>query len=85
MEPCNQSSGESFPSNNTCTEEVPLFLTYLYMVVVALMAIVVIIPSAMVINVIWWIKELHKKYYFFVACLLAANIVGVIVRSVDNM
>ena len=84
MEPCNQSFGESFPSNNTCTKEIPLFLTYFYMVVVALMATIVIIPSAMVINVIWWIKELHKKYYFFVACLLATNIVSVIIRSVGQ-
>ena len=84
MEPGNQSSGESFPSNNTCTDEVPLFLTYFNMVVVALMAIIVIIPSAMVINVICWIKELHKKYYFFVACLLTANIVDVIIRSIGQ-
>ena len=71
MELCNQSFDDSFPSNNSCTEEIPLFVTYLNMVIVLMVAIAVTTPAVMVINVIWWTTELHTKYYFFVANLLA--------------
>lgn len=81
MEPYNQSFNQSFSSNGTFIEEIPLFVTYLYMVVLLMVSIVVIIPAAMVINVIWWTAELHRKYYFFVANLLATDIITVIVRT----
>ena len=82
MQPCNQSFTQSFPSNGTCLEEVPLFVTYLFLAVILIVGIVVIIPAVMVINVIWWTTELHTKYYFFVANLLATDIITVIVRTV---
>ena len=82
MELCNQSFDDSFPSNNSCTEEIPLFVTYLNMVIVLMVAIAVTTPAVMVINVIWWTTELHTKYYFFVANLLATDIVSIIVRSI---
>ena len=63
------------------TEEVLLFVTYLNMVFILMMAIIVITPAVMVINVIWQIRELHAKYYFFVANLLATDVAFVIARN----
>ena len=82
MECNNQSFSESFPSNSTYNIEVPLYVTYLNMVLIAVMATIVITPSVMVINVIWWTKELHTKYYFFVVNLLVADIVSIMVRNI---
>ena len=66
----NQSHNDFFPSNDTYTEEVPLFATYVNMVFILLMAIIVITPAVMVINVIWQIRELHTKV-LFLCCQLA--------------
>ena len=82
MERNNQSFSKFFPSNSTYNIEVPLYVTYLNMVLIALMATILITPSVMVINVIWWTKELHTKYYFFVVNLLVADIVSIMVRSI---
>ena len=78
----NQSFVESFPSNDTYTEDVPLFATYLCMTITLLFAVIMIVPAVVVINVIRKTRELHTKYYFFVANLLATDICAVIVRSV---
>ena len=82
MDSYNESIGESFSSNDTYTEEVPLFVTYLNMVVILMMTTVVIYPAVIVINVICKTTELHTKYYFFVANLLTTDIIAIIVRSV---
>ena len=76
------SYNQSFLSTDTDSEEVPLIVTYLNMVVVLMVATVVITPAVMVINVIWWTMELHTKYYFFVANLLATNIAAMLVQSI---
>ena len=82
MESYNQSFDESLPSNDTYTVEVPLFVTYLNMVVILMVITIVIYPSVIVINVIWKTRELHKKYYFFVANLLLTNIACITMRSI---
>ena len=82
MEFYNQSFNQSSLSNNTYTEDIPVFVTYLSMAVVLTSAIIVITPAVMVINVIWSTRELHTKYYFFVANLLVTIVANKIVRSV---
>ena len=80
-----QSFNESFTSNNTSTKEVPLFVTYLNMVVILVVTIIVITPAVIVINVIWKNREeLHTKYFVFVANLLATDIASIIVQSISQ-
>jgi len=81
MESYNQIFNES-SSNDASTVEVPLFVTYLNMVVILMVTIIVITPAVIVINVIWQTRELHTKYYFFVVNLLATNIASIIVQSI---
>ena len=81
MESYNQSINESY-SNDTDTEAVPLFVTYLYMVTTLISSIIVITPAMIVINVIWQIQELHTKYFFFVIHLLATDVIWRIVADV---
>ena len=81
MDPYNQTIGESFSSNDTYTEEVPLFATYLIMVVILIMTLAVIYLAVIVTNVIWKTRELHTKYYFLVANLLTTDITGTPARS----
>ena len=83
MESYNQSFDEHFPYlHDAFTKEIPLFVTYLNMVVVLIVTTVVIIPAATIINIIWWTRELHTKYYFFVANLLAINIASITVQCI---
>ena len=84
MDPCNQFFNQLLSSNDTCTEEVPKFVTYLNMIIILLVATVVITPAVMVINVIWWTTELHTKYYFLVANLLAADIATIISKGISQ-
>ena len=81
MDSCNQSIaiGESFSAN---IEEVPIFVTYLNMVVILIVTTLVIYPAVIVINVIWKTRELHTKYFFFVANLLTTDIIATLARSV---
>ena len=81
MESYNQTFNES-SSNDASTEEVPLFVTYLNMVVILVVTIIVITPAVIVINVIWQTRELHTKYFFFVVNLLTTNIASIIVRTI---
>ena len=81
MDSYNQSISEFFSLNDTYTEEVSLFATYLIMVVKLIMTFAVIYLAVIVINVIWKTRELHTKYYFFVANLLATDMIAVMVRS----
>ena len=83
MDSYNQSISESFSSNDPYAEEVPLFVTYLNMVVILMVTTLVIYPAAVVINVIWQTGELHTKYYFFIANLLTADIIAIIVSVVQ--
>ena len=79
MDSYNQSIGSS---NITYTEaEIPLFITYLNMVVILMVTTIVIYPSVIFINVIWKTRELHTKYYFFVANLLTTDIIAILVNS----
>ena len=82
MESYNQSSNELSSSQDPFTKEIPLFVTFVNMVIILIVVLVVITPAAVVINIIWCIRELHTKYYFFVANLLATNIVSIIVQGI---
>ena len=81
MDSYNQSIGESFSSNITYSEEVPMFVTYLNMVVILMVTTVIIYPAVIVINIIWKTRELHTKYFFFVANLLTTDIIAILTRS----
>ena len=63
-------------------EIIPVFATYLSMVIILMATIIVITPAVMIINVIWWTKELHTKYIFLLAHFLATSVARVIVQSV---
>ena len=78
-----ESSGQFFndSSNDTSTEGVPLYLTYLLIVTTLILAIIVIIPAVTIINVIQETRQLHTKYFFFVAHLLVIDVTCVIVAS----
>ena len=78
MESYNQSFNQF--SNDTDSEEVPVFATYLTMVMGLISAIIIITLDAMVINVIRWTRELHTKYFFLVAHLLGTDVAGIVVR-----
>ena len=70
----------SASSNDTNSEEVPVFATYLITVTELISAIIVITLDMMVINVIRWTRELHTKYFLLVAHLLGTDVAGIIVR-----
>ena len=78
MESYNQSFNQI--SNDTDSEEVPVFATYLTMVMGLISAVIIITLDAMVVNVIWWTRELHTKYFFLVAHLLGTDVAGIVVR-----
>ena len=78
----NQSFNQASPSHGAHTEEVPLFITHLNMVIILMVTTIVIYPAVIVINVIWKTRELHTKYYFFVANLLTTNIGSIIAQSI---
>ena len=80
MESHNQSFNGSASSSDTL--EIPLFVTYLNMVIIPMVVLIVMTPAVMVICVICTTKELHTKYFFFVANLLVTNIFNIIVESV---
>ena len=80
MESHNQSFNRSTSSSDTL--EIPLFATYLNMVILLMVVLIVMTPAVMVIRVICTTKELHTKYFFFVANLLVTNIINIIVKSV---
>ena len=67
-------------SNETDSEEVPVFAIVLFMVFQLISAVIVITLDVMVINVIGWTRELHTKYFFLVAHLLGTDVAGYIVR-----
>ena len=67
-------------SNETDSEEVPVFVISLIMVFQLISAIIVLTLDVMVINVIGWTRELYTKYFFLVAHLLGADVAGYIVR-----
>ena len=77
----NQSFNQSSFSDETHTEEVPLFATYLSMVTILIATIIVITPALMIINVIWWTRELHTKYFFFIANFLGTIAITIIFKS----
>ena len=80
MESHNQSFNGSASTSDTL--EIPLFATYLNMVIIPMVVLIVMTPAVMVIRVICMTKELHTKYFFFVANLLVTNIVNIIVEGV---
>ena len=61
--------------------EVPLFISYLKMVMLLLALLVVGIPSALVIRVIAVEKKLHTKYYFFLVNLLFTDFFGLVTTN----
>ena len=67
-------------SNETDSEEVPVFSIFLIVVFQLISAVIVITLDVMVINVIGWTRELHTKYFFLIAHLLGADVAGYVVR-----
>ena len=61
--------------------EVPLFVSYLKMILLLLRPLLVGIPSVLVIRVIVVVKELHTKYFFFLVNLLITDLVGVVIGN----
>ena len=72
-------SMESF--NNTTTtgdyEEIPVYTTYLKMVMLLLAPLIVAVPTGLVLRVIAMEERLHNRYYFLVANLLATDLVAI--------
>ena len=79
MEAVNNMVDASFSASEA---EVPLFVSYLKMIVLLLAPFVIGIPSALVIRVIAFERELHTKYYFFLVNLLITDFLGVLVNNV---
>jgi len=64
--------------------EVPLFVTYLKMLLVLVMSVLIITPAVIVIRVIRKTDALHTNYYFFVANLLVTDIVQAVIRLITE-
>ena len=79
MEAVNNTVDVSFSASEA---EVPLFVSYLKMIVLLLAPFVIGIPSALVIRVIAFERKLHTKYYFFLVNLLVTDFLGVLVNNV---
>ena len=54
--------------------DIPLFATYLKMLILLVVMPTIIIPALLLIHVIWKNEQLHTKYYLFVANLLITDI-----------
>ena len=78
MEAVNNTVDLSFSASEA---EVPLFVSYLKMIVLLLAPFVIGIPSALVIRVIAFERKLHTKYYFF----LVTDFPGVLVNNVVQL
>ena len=82
MESYNQSSNISNSSgDNSSTERIPLFVTYLNMALIIMVVVIVLTTAVMVVHIIYKTKELRTKYYFFVANLLVTNIINILIQS----
>ena len=68
-------------SNGTAAGEVPLYVSYLKLIMVTLAPLVLAIPTGLVLRVIVKEESLHTKYYFFVGNLLATDFLGLAVES----
>ena len=80
MESTNQSSEGSHDS----IEAVPLFVTYLKMLLVLVMSALIITPALIVVWIIKKTEALHTKYYCLVANLLVTDIVQVFCKFVSE-
>ena len=78
MEAVNNTVDVSFSASEA---EVPLFVSYLKMIVLLLAPFVIGIPSALVIRVIAFERQLHTKYYFFLVNLLITDFLGVVINN----
>ncbi|XP_065907705.1 adrenocorticotropic hormone receptor-like [Dysidea avara] len=83
MESFNWSSNISLPLD-TSSIEVPLFITYLKMLLTLVMSILVIIPAVVVVCIIKKTEALHSKYYFLVANLLFTDIVQAVYQLITE-
>ena len=59
----------------------PLFVSYLKIIVLLLAPFVIGIPSALVIGIIAVERELHTNYYFFIVNMLVIDFFEVVVNS----
>ena len=84
MEAFNKSFNQSSFSNDTRPEEIPVFVTYLSMVALAISVVVITTPALTIINVIWQTRSLHTKYFFFLAHLLAINVTGTLATTIGG-
>jgi len=61
-------------SSDDILSDVPLFATYLKMILLLLAIPTIVAPASLIIHVIWKNERLHTKYYFFVVNLLVTDI-----------
>ena len=59
---------------------VPLFVTYLMMLIISVLLIITIAPAVSIICIILKSKELHKKHYYFAVNLMVSDILGAVSR-----
>ena len=83
MESFNWSSSISLPLD-TSSIEVPLFITYLKMLLTLVMLILIITPAVVVVCIIKKTEALHTKYYFLVANLLVTDIVQAVYKLITE-
>ena len=83
MESFNESSKGSQPLD-IFTIEVPLFATYLKMLLVLVMMILIVTPAVIVVCIIKKTEALHTNYYFLVANLLVTDIIFLIYKLVTD-
>ena len=78
MEAFNDTTVVPYSASNA---EVPLFVSYLKMIMLLLAPFFIGIPSALVIRVIAVEKKLHTKYYFFLVNLLLTDFFGMLINN----
>ena len=61
-------------STDNIFSDIPLFATYLKLLLLVIVIPAIVIPASLIIHVIWKNESLHTKYYFFVVNLLVNDI-----------
>jgi len=77
-------STNGFLSLDTSIIVVPLFVTYLMMLLALIMSILVITPAVIVVWVIKKTEALHNNYYLLVTNLLVTDIVQAVYKLITD-
>ena len=64
-------------STDNIFSDIPLFATYLKLLLLVIVIPAIVIPASLIIHVIWKNESLHTKYYFFVVNLLINDIANI--------